>query len=158
MTLTSFPVLRHFLPKGWPQAALSPSLLLTSTLSMCVSSPFVYDPVIISECKCSGEIWMRPDFINLVICYIIHLQILHWMGSCIGTRNPLFLMTPNFSTTISKTEVLIKNNEQVYQKKRGRQFSIFNQIRHHIKIGFNEILLFFTLLSEYWISCNIAQI
>lgn len=36
------------------------------------------------------------------------------MGPYKGTRNPLFLMTPSFSTIISKTEVLIKNNEQVY--------------------------------------------
>lgn len=59
---------------------------------------------------------MRPDSINLVTCddILVFYKSHHRTGPYKGTRNPLFLVMPNYSTTISKNEVLMKSNEQVY--------------------------------------------
>lgn len=53
---------------------------------------------------------MRPDSINLVTCddILVFYKSQHRMEPYKGTRNPLFLVTPNYSTNISKNEVLMK--------------------------------------------------
>lgn len=106
-----------------------------------------------------GEIWMRQILLILLLV-MLYYSLTNFTLNGIIYRYKESIISYDFKLFQNYLKNWSFNQKQWagLLKEKRRQFSIFNQVRHHIKIGFNEILLFLTLLSEYWISCNIAQI